>query len=268
MSKSSMDILDWDEIGYELDGCQYFNFKMAFAGAASAIIPGLKFGHAFKMAMRGWKDHTDGAAVFVNQYGGQSEQQRKKLADDIDRLAHSILPTDKWKPIEGLAKAIQDIQDDAQVIVWTHGHKKMVLRTMDKLGLYGLISEKDIYDKRTPVFDPATNTIEELGRKDSGIAPYHRICRIRDVKPEHTSLIDDTYKNHISAAAAGLQNNCHVHWGKPPELSTQHVGGSFPNTVLALQWLKAKHAETSQGLVTEPSIKLMPAPSKIAAGPV
>ena len=243
MSETSLTILDYDEVGYELIGDQLFNFKKSFAAAACALIPELKFRHAFRMAIRGWRDHTDATSVIVNQYGGDCPKKRQKLADDIDRLAHRLVPTDKWKPIDGLAAEIQRAQSLSKVVIWTHGHKGMVLRTMDKLGLYGLVSEKDIYDKGTHVPDTLSGQMVELGRKDADAAPYQRICAIYGIKPENATLVDDTPKNLAAAHAAGIGRKIHIYWNRAPQIGP-HITRSFDNTRAALQWLNLELSET------------------------
>jgi FMN phosphatase YigB (HAD superfamily) len=123
-------------------------------------------------------------------------------------MAHSVLPTHLWEPITGLAKEIESLRAlDAEVIIWTHGRREMVNRTFSQNGLVGLFSNDQIYDKQSLLKDGIA-----IGRKDKGPENYARLFAQYGVLPENVALLDDTKRNHKSAAQAGLGCRAWVDW--------------------------------------------------------
>ncbi len=234
-------VLDYDEICYSLLGSQFGLFKNSFALAATNLIPDfdvpnlesvlktpdyedykqvrdtilasnisdcekstqIDLRNAFFTAVAGWDNHKDCTHYFTQHL--PEGYKKFKLADDLDRMAHGILPTYLWEPIKNLDKQIKKLQEYGDVVIWTHGRHEMVLRTLSQNGLLGLIAKDKIFDKQTILSDGIP-----LGRKDSGHNNWGRFCKELGVLPENVGFIDDTYPNHESAASAGIGARVHV----------------------------------------------------------
>ncbi len=229
--KKLLVILDYDEICYRLTGSQFGYFKTSFALTAVDLIPDFKpqihpkerfefnsrrqqilressdnvesrhkirLAEAFHTAISGWEDHQDCTHYFVQDI--ENPYEKARMMEDMDRVAHSMLPTKLWEPIEGLSKDIEDLRAmGAEVIVWTHGRREMVQRTLLQNGLYGIFSDDKIFDKQSLLQDGLP-----IGRKDKGPQNHHRVISQHGALPENTVLMDDTKANHKSAAHAGV----------------------------------------------------------------
>ena len=229
--KKLLVILDYDEICYRLTGSQFGYFKTSFALTAVDLVPDfksqihpnersefngrrqqilsessdrtearhkIKLAEAFHTAISGWEDHKDCTHYFVRHI--ENPHEKAQMMEDLDRVAHSMLPTKLWEPIEGLAKDIEDLRAmGAEVIIWTHGRREMVQRTLLQNGLYGIFSDDQIFDKQSLLKDGSP-----IGRKDKGPQNHHRVISQHGALPENTVLMDDTKANHKSAAQAGV----------------------------------------------------------------
>jgi len=280
--KKLLVVLDYDEICYRLTGSQFGFFKTSFALTATNLIPDfqtkihqddlagftksktaliesglsgpeldsrIRLKEAFHTAVSGWLDHKDCVHYFVEHI--QDEQKKSKMMEDIDRMAHSILPTHLWEPIAGLAKDIEDLRElGAEVVIWTHGRREMVNRTFSQNGLLGLFSDSQIFDKQTLLEDNLP-----LGRKDRGSDSFARFFLQHGVLPENVALLDDTKGNHKSAAQAGTGLRVWVDWEGSAEKLMEFPKVKADNTSEGMQVIKSfiKQRNLELGVVHQPA---------------
>lgn len=179
MPSSKLFASDFDGVFYPFLPEHAHSMNIAFAAAARSLNPNIP-SQAIELAAESFKKHGDSTIEFVKA----TQNSRYKIdSEQLHRLTHMILDTSKWEKIDGVAAQIQRLQKQGQFVIWTHGSKNTVLRTMDQLGIYGLIDEKDIYDLYTH------------GRKDIGKDPYIRLSEKRGVQLDNSSLSEDTLRN-------------------------------------------------------------------------
>lgn len=208
MPSKKLVITDWDGVAYAFSDPVYFDMKKCFAAAARTLSLDVT-PDALEMAMRSWDMHEDATTLFAEQYG--------ICPVTLHRYAHRIFNTALWTPHTGLRESFAALQEQAHIIVWTHGSKNMVLGNLDRVGLYGLIHEKDVFD------------MHMIGRKDREIAPYLRICDAYGVDPSNACLIEDSFKNLVWAKKAGL--NTALVMPLKPEQDSQIVDFAADSTV-------------------------------------
>lgn len=280
--KKLLVVLDYDEICYRLMGSQFGFFKTSFALTATNLIPEfepkihqddlsdftesntaliesgigqpeleskMRLKEAFYTAVSGWLDHKDCAHYFVQHI--KDEQKKSKMMEDMDRMAHSILPTHLWEPIAGLARDIEELRGlGAEVVIWTHGRREMVNRTFSQNGLLGLFSDNQIFDKQTLLKDGSP-----LGRKDRGPESFARFFAQHGVLPENVALLDDTKANHKSAAQAGTGLRVWVDWEGTAEKLMEFPKFKADNTAEGMRATKTfiRQRKVDLGIIPEPA---------------
>lgn len=193
MASSKLFVSDFDGVFYAFRPEHAESMDMAFAAAALSLNPYMpSFGAGTALAKQSYIEHGDSTTVFV-----EMSKKQGPLIDQkhLHRLAHMILDTRGWDPVEQLAEQIQNLQRQGQFVIWTHGSKETVMQNMDRLGIYGLVNEKDVYD------------MHEIGRKDVSADPYLNLCDKYGVQPDNSILFEDTLSNLKEAKKVGFHTS-------------------------------------------------------------
>lgn len=207
-------IWDLDGTLYKFDQAFIHACDVATAKSCSDQIEHLSFETALISAKAGFKDHNFSGYYLLRDYQIDAERFHSEFHLHINEtLIHAC---------EETQKLLKNIPLNMGII--SHASKEWMNRTLEHLGLKQLFDDEHIL-----AFEDY-----DFAHKAYETKSYEMMIDRLNANPEHTLMVEDSYKNLQGAKKAGLQT-AYVHHARPISPLPEYIDKQFINIIDLIQ---------------------------------